>query len=68
MVCMTHRLQCKTLHFPKHIFPIHATRSTVCICNGCSVWLVLLTGKSHVVFIAIMGGLMCHTIVILLLY
>ena len=27
MVCTAHRLQCITPHFPKHIFPIHATRN-----------------------------------------
>ena len=27
MVCTAHRLQCKTPHFPKHKFPIHATRT-----------------------------------------
>ena len=27
MVCMPHRLQCITPHFPKHKFPIQATRN-----------------------------------------
>ena len=27
MDCTAHRLQCKTLHFPKHTFPVHATRN-----------------------------------------
>ena len=27
MICTTHRLQCKTPHFPKHKFPAHATRN-----------------------------------------
>ena len=27
MVCMAHRLQCKTPHFPKHKFHVHATRN-----------------------------------------
>ena len=27
MVCMSHRLQCATLHFPKHKFPVLATRN-----------------------------------------
>ena len=27
MVFMAHRLQCKTLHYPKHKFPIYATRN-----------------------------------------
>ena len=27
MVGMPHRLQCKILYFPKHTFPIHATRN-----------------------------------------
>ena len=25
MVCTAHRLQCKILHFPKHIFPMYTT-------------------------------------------
>ena len=27
MVCAPHRLQCRTPHFPKHKFPLHATRN-----------------------------------------
>ena len=27
MVCTAHRLQCKTLFFPKHKFPIHTTQN-----------------------------------------
>ena len=27
MICTAHRLQCKTQHFPKHKFPVHATRN-----------------------------------------
>ena len=26
-VCMPHRLQCKTQHFPKHKIPIHTTQN-----------------------------------------
>ena len=27
MVCTPYRLQCKTLHFPMHKFPMHATQN-----------------------------------------
>ena len=27
MVCMAHRMRCKTPHFPKHKFPVHGPRT-----------------------------------------
>ena len=49
MVCTSHRLQCKTPHFSKHIFLIHATRNVqtqldsimwkFMVC-ACSVWTI----------------------------
>ena len=29
MVCMAHRLQCKTLYFPKHKLPMHTTQNVL---------------------------------------
>ena len=41
MICVAHRLQCKTLHFPRHKLPVHATwnvqthlKSTGFVCVG----------------------------------
>ena len=43
IVCTAHRLQCKTPHFPKRKFPVHATRNVqthlklTVLCNGMRV-------------------------------
>ena len=34
MVCTAHRLVCKTLHFPKHKFPVCATWNVEINCRG----------------------------------